>query len=157
MSFFENTEEKAVKIHYIIPNILERIIQANKEAKVNDSSCMDYEMPLDLTLKNYLKRIIKYTKTSRNNLIYALCLIDMMCIKNIINLSEKNVYSILLASVVISIKMNDDVLYRDSDYAWIGMLPPKLLSHMERVFLTVLDYNVNVPLELFENYSKVLP
>ena len=148
--------ESQKKLHYLIPDILAKIIKANEFSnKTYISSVFDQSIQ-DYDIKEYLKRIIKYSKLERSTLIYALCLIDMLCLKEIILITKRNIHVILLTACVLAVKMNEDVHYRDIDYAWVGKISTKSMFTSESLFAACLDFKLHVNSELYNLYSNAL-
>jgi hypothetical protein len=144
------------KLHYVIPEILQKIITTNKASgKKHTKSVFDHEVS-GYSVKDFLKRIIKYTKACRNTIIYSLCLIDMLCIKDEVVITERNIYGIIMTAVLISVKMNEDCHYKDGDYAWIGKMDKNHLSQAEAQFLAYLDYHLYIKQEHFSLYEEAL-
>lgn len=148
--------ESQKKLHYLIPEILAKIIKTNElNNKTHISSIFDQSIK-GYDIKEYLKRIIKYSKLEKSTLIYALCLIDMLCLKEILVISKKNIHVILLTACVLAVKMNEDVHYRDIDYAWIGKINTKAMFEAESLFAACLDFKLHVNSELYNLYSNAL-
>jgi hypothetical protein len=144
------------KLHYVIPEILDKIITTNQTTgKKHTNSVFDHTVT-GYSVKDFLKRIIKYTKACRNTIIYALCLIDMLCIKDEVVMTGKNIYCILMTAVLISVKMNEDCHYKDEDYAWIGKIEKTHLAQAEAKFLSYLDYQIFIKREHFLMYEEAL-
>ena len=59
---------------------------------------------------------------------------------NIIN--NKNIILIYFISLIISIKLNEDKIFNNNDYAVIGGISVKLLLNLEFIFLDLINFNV---------------
>jgi hypothetical protein len=53
-------------------------------------------------------------------------------------------------------KFHDDIFIRNSDYTIIGGVPIKELNVMEREFLSLIDFNLHIREEDYNNYCAKL-
>ena len=80
----------------------------------------------------------------------------MLCLKEIILITKRNIHVILLTACVLAVKMNEDVHYRDIDYAWVGKISTKSMFTSESLFAACLDFKLHVNSELYNLYSNAL-
>lgn len=108
----------------------------------------------NISVLEYLNRLIRYTEAEISSIIYAFVLLDN--ISSYIKVDNSNIYLLLITSFVISLKMNEDYVYKNSDYALIGGLSLKKLNKLETVYLQTLNYNVFINNDIVNSYIKFL-
>ena len=67
-------------------------------------------------------------------------------------LNQKNVHRLLMTAMLISVKTNDDIFYKQSYYAKVAGLEVPELNALEAKFLQELDFNAYVDPTLFNTY-----
>ena len=113
-------DELSEKIH-LISSSFEKLIE-NKFSKLNDSlfnlKVFENDEIPTISIQKYIERIIKYTNCEENTLILSLIYLDKICLKNI-NLTVYNLHKFVFASILVSIKFNEDKIYKN-DYDACG-------------------------------------
>ena len=94
------------------------------------------------------------SKCEEGSIINALILIDNLCDRNDIYLTKMNYHRILLISVVISIKYNEDVFYSNLFYSKIGGIKLQELNELEIEFLKLINFRVYTVETVFIKYSN---
>ena len=84
----------------------------------------------NISIYDYLKRIVKYTNVEQSTLIIALIYIDRICQNNYF-INEHNIHKLLFTSILIAIKYNEDDFYKNEYYAQIAGVGVKELFRME--------------------------
>jgi len=112
------------------------------------------QQPPDISVNDYLARIIKYTPCSAECYILALIFIDRIIEKKRIRVDSLNVHRFLLLSVMISSKILDDTTYNNRYYSHVGGLNIKELNMLECELLVLLEYNLNVTPKSFACYER---
>ena len=164
---FENEKikerEKMIKS---ISYILSEMININKinTKNTNNNTKNDIFNPKkipNISIQDYLIRIIEYTNIEENTLICALIYIDSISNKKKITIS--NIYKILFSAVLISIKFNEDEIYPNNFYAKIAGVPNEELLQMEHEFLILINFNLLIDEKKYsslkfaiENLNKIL-
>ena len=146
-----------------IRNILENLLEQNKKLKtykksLKKQSSMIYSKgkKANISILQYLNRIYKYLHPEDSTKTISLILIDRLCsIKNII-LTENNIHKIIISSLLISIKYNEDHIYSYDYYALIFGTSKKILGKLEMEFLNDVNYNIFVNQEVYEKYYYYL-
>lgn len=170
-STHHGTDEKPKKRQIIFEKeLLERIsfsmlnkICENKERKdykrivsVQSKQIFTSKFIPKMSLGDYLNRIMTYTKIEQPTLVSALIYIDRFCSKNKIILTEYNTHRLLIASVVVSIKYNEDRKYNNEFYSLVAGTDKKQLNQLEREFLYGLDFDLFIDEREFETYERSL-
>jgi hypothetical protein len=109
-----------------------------------------------ISVSDYLLRITKYANVSDEILIIALIYLDKLCKKNKIMLNSYNVHRLLFISILISIKMNSDKIYKNIYYSKISGINPKELCLMEYEFMHLSGFMLNIKKEIYEKYKSFL-
>ena len=147
------------KINIILTSLLEENkFNKNYKEKIGKQKKIIFysnEIP-SISIKDYLNRILSFTDIEDNTLILSLIYIDKICEKNSIILSEHNIHRILFSSILISIKFNEDIYYKNKFYAKVAGVSAKELKKMESEFLRLIDFDLCVNDNLFVKYKKFI-
>ena len=154
-------EEK--ESHYSILKVISEILTAtceqskfgNEEKILLIKSFMTKKRP-NISIYEFLKRLYKYGKVSESILILVLIYIDRLCRNRKIGLNYFNIYKLILASFVTTIKFNSDEYYSLDIYAKLGGISQKEMVTLEYEFISLLNFNLFVDQELFDKYEKYL-
>ena len=145
------------KIFHIIGDLLSDICNENKP---NNEEALFLLQPFIMTkippisIVDFLKRLSKYSKVSHKVFILTLIYIDRICKIYKINLNYNNIYKLILASFITSIKFLEDDFYSMEVYAKIGGVSKKEINYLEYKFLKLIKFNLFVDENLFELYMK---
>lgn len=163
-NLFSNKEELDTKILNIISDLLKNICIENNSKEVNNKNIainpkikifMLKKIP-SITLKDYLLRLTKYSKISESTLIFILIYIDRLCQKYKLKINYFNVYKLILASMVIAIKYNEDVFYSSEFYGKLGGVSKSEMNTLEYEFINLLNFNLYIKEELYFKYHDLL-
>ena len=151
------------KILNSIIKILNQLLEQSKKLpnyknilKHQSKSCFSLKTIPEINIDNFLKRINKYCEPEISTLILSLIYIDKFCIDGDIVISEYNIHRILLASIFLSLKYNEDILFSTKYYSKIFGIHIKELILLERKFLEIINFNVFVSDNIYEQYSNYL-
>ncbi len=101
IAFYPNDSSRKDDIVNSIAKLLLEIIEENKSNNKSTyliiildekQSNFDAFSPPTLNIKEYIERIVLYTKTEESSIILALIYVDRMCEKMKIQLSSSNIY-----------------------------------------------------------------
>ena len=154
---FQISEEETVplKTIEIISDLLNNICEENKDKTENiDKNIkpfMTKNIP-SMPIKDYLIRLCQFTKINESTIILILIYIDRICNINKFTLTYRNIYKLLLSSMVVAIKYNEDNFYSSEIYAKIGGLSLKELNYLEFNFLIMIKCSLFIEKELFDKY-----
>ena len=84
-----------------------------------------------IDINKYFKRIMKYSKLEPSTLIISLIYIDKLCENTNFVLNSHNIHRIILASLMLAIKYNEDDYYSNEYYAKVGGIALKELNRLE--------------------------
>lgn len=154
----ENNDEKCSLLKKI-SDLLTDICDENKNEKklfYKQLKCFySKEVPL-ISIKDYLEHIYKYTKINSSTLVLILIYIDRIC--NICNckLSYYNIHKIILSSILIAIKYNEDECFSLKFYAKIGGVSLSEILVLEYNFISLINFNLYVSNDLFNKYNDYI-
>lgn len=109
-----------------------------------------------ISIEDYLRRIVKYSLLDTASLTAAAIYINSLWEKNQYVLTYNNIYRLILAAIVISIKFNDDIVYKNSYYGKIGGVSLKEINYLEYQLLSYLNFNLSINLDYFKSYQQSL-
>lgn len=161
---FPNKQEPDIKIINLIADLLKNICIENNSKEVNIKNIainqkikifMLKKIP-SISIKDYLLRLTKYSKISESTLIFILIYIDRLCQKYKLKINYSNVYKLILASMVIAIKYNEDDFYSSEFYAKLGGVSKSEMNTLEYEFINLLNFNLFIKEELYFKYHDLL-
>ena len=109
-----------------------------------------------ISIKDYLLHIYKYTKINSSTIILILIYLDRICNINKCKLSFYNIHKLILGSVMLSIKYNEDEYYSMKFYAKVGGISLAEIINIEYNFLSLIDFNLFVDNNLFHKYNDYM-
>ena len=105
-----------------------------------------------ISLEDYIRHLVKYTDMNISTLILSIIYIDQFCEKYRYILSLNNIYRLLLISVFISQKFNEDVMVDAKTYANIAGVSLDDLKMLELQMCTALNFEFFVKREYYQQY-----
>ena len=113
-----------------------------------------------VTIQRYLHRIFKYTFIEKSSLIISLIYLDRIC-KQKIFLTNYNIHKLLIISILLAIKYNEDSIFENKFYAKVFGINLNELYELEYEFINLIDFQFfinelefNQYLLFFDDYSK---
>lgn len=88
--------------------------------------------------------------------ICALILIDRLCEKSKILLNEYNIHRIVGISCIVSIKLMEDSIYRDTYYTEVAGIDIDEFVVLESEFLEGIGFDLFISTELFRKYNDFI-
>ena len=150
-SKFENNYKRLINLlSNIIGNTIEKSVkyeQKLSQIELNKS----FEEP-KISITKYIRRIIKHSNPEPSTLILAVIYFDRICNNGKINLCYSNVYKLILISLVLAIKYNEEYFESNEFYGKVGGLKIKSINKLEVHALKVLKFNLYVKEEIYETY-----
>ena len=153
-----------ITIITIIADLLKNICEENNSIEVNNKNLainkkiklfMLKKIP-SISIKDYLLRLVKYSKINGSTLIFILIYIDRLCLKNKFKITFLNIYKFILTALVIAVKFNEDEFYSSEFYAKLGGISKTEMNIMEYEFITMINFNLFIKEELFFKYHDLL-
>ena len=148
-------DQKLLSISNIIAELLKDICESGKSN--SDSNVLlikpfiSKKIP-GITIKDYMDRLLKYSKAFNGIFIIILIYLDTICTKHTINLNYNNIHKFILAAFIAAIKFHEDEYYSISYYAKLGGITQKEAINLEYEFLSLIDFKLFINQELYEKY-----
>ncbi|KAF9895844.1 hypothetical protein BX616_008717, partial [Lobosporangium transversale] len=109
--------------------------------------------PPQISVYDYLRRIVKYTSLERACLLVILIYIDRVCEKvRTFTISSLTVHRFIIASVTLAAKAVCDSYCTNSHYAKVGGLSTQELNTLEVEFLGLIEWRVAVEGSVMQRY-----
>jgi hypothetical protein len=109
-----------------------------------------------ISVKGYLERLFKYTKVSSSTIVMILIYIDRLCNINKLKLTYSIIHKLILSSMVVAIKYNEDKYYPMKFYAKLGGISLLELNFLELYFISLINFNLFIKKELFDKYNDYI-
>ena len=109
-----------------------------------------------ISLSDFIRRIIKYTKISKSILICALIYIDRICKYKQYILTHYNTHRLYFTAILLAIKFHEDHFKSNKFYSKICGIKLKDLNLMEYNFTIDISFNLYINNSLFKNYYENL-
>lgn len=151
----KSEEYVPMKMIEIISDLLNNICEENKVKSENINKnvkpFMTESIP-SLSIKDYLTRLSQFTKINDSTIILILIYLDRIGKINKFIITYRNIYKLILASMVIAIKYNEDNFYSSEVYAKLGGLSVPELNYLEFQFLILIKFSLFIEKDLFDKY-----
>jgi len=115
-----------------------------------DLSIYDSEQVPSCGYLSYLKRWMRYAHSDENVPVLAFIYIDRMCDATGLQLTNLNVYNVMLSALLLAEKWTRNKAFDMSHYAAIGAVDVARLHQLEAAFLSHLDWDLHVDLKTHE-------
>ena len=89
-----------------------------------------------------------------STLMLILIYIDRFCEMNYINLNFFNIHKLIIASMIVAIKYNEDNILNNEFYAKVGGVSKKEIDILEYEFLSLIEFSLYVDEETFHQYDR---
>lgn len=105
----------------------------------------------------YLTRLLEYANCSKSCFITALVLLHRVQVRaRALAITTRNCHRLYHTALLIAIKLLEDEVYTIDYYAAVFGVSPEDLIHLERVMLRILNWNILVKPQIFEQYKQAL-
>ncbi|KAI8891026.1 cyclin-domain-containing protein [Backusella circina FSU 941] len=138
----------AVDINYLahmIADMLGRLITHNDLIPLTPRNLTRFHSrtPPNISLGDYLRRIVKYTSVEKSCLLILLIYIDRVCeLHPHFTVSSLTVHRFLITAVTVSSKALCDSYCTNSHYAKVGGISTQEINALEIEFLTLIDWHL---------------
>ena len=109
------------------------------------------EIP-NITITNYLKRLIKYSNPELSTLILGVIYFDRICNNENIILNIFNIHKLILISFVLAIKFNEEYFETNKFYSKIGGINLNSFNILEIKVLKIINYDLYVYEDIYLSY-----
>ena len=133
---------------------LKDLIEENKQNNqfIYKDNIFFLEQIPPISIEDYIRHLVKYTNMNISTLILSIIYIDQFCEKYKYILSLNNIYRLLLISIFISLKFNEDVIINAKIYANIAGVSVEDLKMLELQICTALNFGFFVKSEYYQQY-----
>ena len=142
-------------INAIVAN-LKDIIEENQANGRNKYTFRDNIFYLEqipsFSLEKYIKHLVECSQMNISTLILSVIYIDVFCEKFKYVLTLNNIYRLILISVFISLKYNEDILINTKAYAAMAGVSPEDLKSLEYHMCVALDFSFYVKSDIYQQY-----
>lgn len=109
-------------------------------------SVFDSAVIPNISIQNYLTRIMRFSRTSSRSLIMSLAYLDRITNRreNNITLTRHNVHRLILTAIMLAAKFYDDIHYDNNTWSRIGGINANEINRLETNFLELIEYNLNI-------------
>ena len=150
-SKFEKNYKRLINLlSNIIGNTIEKSVKYEQKLSQTELN-KSFEEP-KISITKYIRRLIKHANPEPSTLILAVIYFDRICNNGKINLCYSNVYKLILISLVLAIKYNEEYFESNEFYGKVGGLKIKNINKLEIHALKVLKFNLYVKEEIYETY-----
>ena len=159
----EQKNEAANEKSFLISKIISEIFidkceegKSNMESKTNLlNSFISRKIP-KISIKDFIDRLLKYSKTFHEIAVIIFIYIDKICNKHKINLNYYNIHKLILAAFIVAIKFHEDEYYSMSYYAKLGGISTKEAIKLEYEFTSLIDFKLFVEQKEYDKYYNYL-
>ena len=109
-----------------------------------------------ISIRDFFERIVKYTHIENSTLVLILIYIDRLCDMQKFRLNYYNIHKIIISSMLIAIKYNEDEYCDNTFYAKVGGVSRKEIDKLEYEILSLLNFTLFVNEELFDKYNNYI-
>ena len=156
-NFIYDSPEKKTIIK--ITDLFSNICDDNTNEYKNENNKLEKPFLIrnpSISIKDYLERLYKYTKMNSSTIILILIYIDRLCNINKFKLTYYNIHKLILSSMVVAIKYNEDEYYPMKIYAKLGGISKAEMCFLEYYFVTLIQFNLFITKELFDKYNDYI-
>lgn len=116
----------------------------------------------NISVDRYLQRLKAVFQCSEASFVLALIIVDRLLEvgartgQDPQRITMWNVHRLFLASLIVTVKFNEDLVYGNSHYAKAGGTQLREVNRLERFLLRALDYDFHVQPEQYSFYERAL-
>ncbi|KAL4073840.1 cyclin-domain-containing protein [Scleroderma yunnanense] len=139
----------------LIADMLERLMAHNDQIPLLPQSLTRFHSRAipSISVLDYLRRIIKFTKVETTCLLLTLHYVDQICARTpLFTLSSLTCHRFIIASITVCSKGLCDTFCTNSLYARVGGIPVSELNVLEREFLRMIDWRLTCTREVLQEY-----
>ncbi|KAF9974806.1 hypothetical protein BGZ73_001710 [Actinomortierella ambigua] len=139
----------------MIADMLCRLTAHNDQIPLTSANLTRFHSraPPDISVYEYLRRIVKYTSLERACLLMILIYIDRVCERvRTFTISSLTVHRFIITAVTLAAKAVCDSYCTNTHYAKVGGLSTQELNSLEVAFLELIDWRVAVEGAVLQRY-----
>ncbi|KIK98663.1 hypothetical protein PAXRUDRAFT_799828 [Paxillus rubicundulus Ve08.2h10] len=139
----------------LIADMLDRLITHNDQIPLLPESLTRFHSRTapGISVLDYLRRIVKFTKVEKSCLLLTLHYVDQICARiPVFTLTSLTCHRFVIASITVCSKGLCDTFCTNSLYARVGGIPVSELNVLEREFLRMIDWRLTCTREVLQEY-----
>lgn len=139
----------------LLADMLGRLTAHNDQIPLTSANLTRFHSraPPQISVYDYLRRIVRYTSLERACLLVILIYIDRVCERvRTFTISSLTVHRFIIASVTLAAKAVCDSYCTNSHYARVGGLSTQELNTLEVEFLGLIEWRVAVEGSVMQRY-----
>jgi len=146
------------KYEFSLAYIIQQIINKNKKLSIYNEKLIQQKNSIfnlnepSVSIQKYLHRIFKYTYLEKSSLIISLIYLDRIC-KYKIFLTNYNIHKLMVISILMAIKYNEDSIYENKFYAKVFGINLKELNELEFEYIKLINFQFFINDLEFNQYS----
>ncbi|KAI8836118.1 cyclin-domain-containing protein [Chytridium lagenaria] len=140
---------------FLVAEILECLTAHNNRLTVNPANITRFHSKRapDISIIEYLRRIVKHGAVNRSCLLSILVYMDRMCFRhNMFMISSLTVHRFIITAVTVSSKAHSDTYFSNRVYADVGGIPLRELNTLELDTLFHLNWDLQVTSDRLQTY-----
>jgi len=143
----------------VLADVLNKFCRQNNRSQVSNEHVSKFRAlrAPNISIYAYVGRIVLNSNCSEECYVIALIYIERLIRQNKrFFINALNVHRVILTSVMIAAKYNDDHHFNNSYYCRVGGLSCKEINDLEREFLLMINFNLHIENELFTAWNRSL-
>jgi hypothetical protein len=120
----------------------------------NPKLLIPFTADTSINIQDYLEHLYKYGRMNISTILLMLIYVDRFCNINKTKLSYKIVHKLMLASLIVAIKYNEDEMYSLKIYAGLGGVSKAELEYLEICFISYINFNLFIKEEIYNKYYE---
>ncbi len=150
----ENEAKEELTLKHSKSNITSELDDFDDETET--SNVFSGKKTPSISIQHYLERILKYTSLEDSTLILSLIYIDRICEIDGFKLNKLNIHRLILTSIIMAIKYNEDDFYDNTFYAKVCGVSFEDLRDLEEEFVKKINYTFFVKEDVYQKYEVYL-
>ncbi|KIM91958.1 hypothetical protein PILCRDRAFT_28289, partial [Piloderma croceum F 1598] len=139
----------------LIGDMLERLMTHNDRIPLSPESLTRFHSRSapNITVLDYLKRIVRFTNVEKSCLLLTLHYIDQICTRMpLFTLSSLTCHRFIISAIAVASKGLCDTFCTNNLYAKVGGITVTELNMLEREFLQAIDWRLTCTREVLQEY-----
>lgn len=142
-------------IHNMV-TVLNKICDLELHSDSSDQGVFELTCSHNITLRNFIKRVYKFSYTSDVILISSIILMDRLNMNSNISINRKTVHGIFAMSFLSAAKMYEDTTLTNLEFGNVFGIKLHNLNKMEISYLFNINFNLNIDPYEIKEYEKQL-
>ena len=124
--------------------------------KKQKNCCFNLNKKANISIGDFIYRILYYSKIEDSTLISALIYLDRYCKKQKFILTENNIHRLFFTCIIVAIKFLEDKYFTNNFYSKICGVNIKILNKMEYEFVCGINFDLYIDRDFYYMYENLL-